>query len=171
MNNGKCIYFVEGSCEQQLIRAFREKPEKIIPGKIKVFNVIQKLLPKSQLLSIQPGTKVAFVFDTDIEVTAHLQRNMELIRKYCGGVRIVFLPQVLNLEDELVRCTDVKKAWELTKSSGTNKFKTDFCRMKPAECRRLLERHGMEIEKLWQTKAPAAFAFIEENAKLIRVQE
>jgi len=170
MNNGKCIYFVEGSCEQQLIRALREVPEKVIPGKVKVFNVIQKLLPKSQLLAIQPGTKVAFVFDTDIEVTAHLRRNVELIRKYCGAVQIVYLPQVLNLEDELVRCTDVKRASELTKSSGTNKFKTDFCRMKPADCRRLLERHGIETEKLWQTQVPAAFAFIEENAGLIRTR-
>ena len=50
MNNGKCIYFVEGACEQQLIRVLREKPAKVIPGKIKVFNVIQKLIPKSQLL-------------------------------------------------------------------------------------------------------------------------
>jgi len=170
MINGKCIYFVEGSCEQQLIRALREKPEKIIPGKIKVFNVILNLLPKSLLLTIQPGTRVAFVFDTDVEMTDCLRKNQSLIRQYCGGVRTVFLPQVLNLEDELVRCTDVKKAWELTKSSGTNKFKTDFCRMKPAECRKLLERHGLKAEALWQTKVPPAFSFIERNDSMIRMK-
>ena len=39
-------------------------------------NVIQKLIPKSQLLSIQPGTTIVFVFDTDIEKTNVLDQNM-----------------------------------------------------------------------------------------------
>lgn len=33
MNRGKCIYYVEGPCEQQLISALKEAPEKLIPGK------------------------------------------------------------------------------------------------------------------------------------------
>ena len=51
--NNKCIYYVEGPCEQQLIAALKENPAKLIPGKIKVFNVIQNLIPKSQMLSIE----------------------------------------------------------------------------------------------------------------------
>lgn len=51
--NNKCIYYVEGPCEQQLIAALKENPAKLIPGKIKVFNVIQNLIPKSQTLSIE----------------------------------------------------------------------------------------------------------------------
>ena len=50
--NNKCIYYVEGPCEQQLIAALKEAPERLIPGKIKVFNVVQNLIPKSQMLSI-----------------------------------------------------------------------------------------------------------------------
>ncbi len=38
--NDKCIYYVEGPCEQQLIAALKETPRKLIPGKIKVFNVV-----------------------------------------------------------------------------------------------------------------------------------
>ena len=57
--NNKCIYYVEGPCEQQLIVALKEAPERLIPGKIKVFNVVQNLIPKSQMLSIQAGTTVA----------------------------------------------------------------------------------------------------------------
>ena len=56
--NNKCIYYVEGPCEQQLIAALKEAPERLIPGKIKVFNVVQNLIPKSQMLSIQAGTIV-----------------------------------------------------------------------------------------------------------------
>ena len=65
MNRGKCIYYVEGPCEQQLISALKEAPEKLIPGKIKVFNVVQNLIPKSQILAIQAGTTVVLVFDTE----------------------------------------------------------------------------------------------------------
>mgnify|MGYP005925665049 CR=1 FL=1 len=54
--NNKCIYYVEGPCEQQLIAALKEAPERLIPGKIKVFNVVQNLIPKSPMLSIQAGT-------------------------------------------------------------------------------------------------------------------
>lgn len=51
--NNKCIYYVEGPCEQQLIAALKQNPAKLIPGKIKVLNVIQNLIPKSQMLSIE----------------------------------------------------------------------------------------------------------------------
>lgn len=50
--NNKCIYYVEGPCEQQLIAALKETPARLIPGKVKVFNVVQNLIPKSQMLSI-----------------------------------------------------------------------------------------------------------------------
>ena len=76
--NNKCIDYVEGPCEQQLI----------------------------PMLSIQAGTTVVLVFDTDVPQTSNLKKNLELLTRYCGKLKIIFLPQVLNLEDELVRCTD-----------------------------------------------------------------
>ena len=105
--NNKCIYYVEDPCEQQLIAALKEAPERLIPGKIKVFNVVQNLIPKSQMSENH------------------------------------FFPQVLNLEDELVRCTDVRTAMELTKSGSVKNFKTDFCKMKAKDCRSMLERHKL----------------------------
>ena len=47
--NSKCIYFVEGECEKQLINALKISPEILTPGKVKVYNVKQNLIPKSQL--------------------------------------------------------------------------------------------------------------------------
>ena len=64
----------------------------------KVYNVVQNLIPKSQMLSIQAGTTVVLVFDTDVEQTANLKKNLELLNRYCGKLHIVFLPQVLNLK-------------------------------------------------------------------------
>ena len=169
MNHGKCIYYVEGPCEQQLISALKEAPEKLIPGKIKVFNVVQNLIPKSQLLSIQAGTTVVLVFDTDVTQTLNLKKNLELLERYCGKLKIVFLPQVLNLEEELVRCTDVKAVTELTKSGSVKNFKTDFCKMKVKDCRSMLERHQLNIARLWMTKTPDAFTFTESNGDSIKL--
>ena len=92
--NNKCIYYVEGPCEQQLIAALKEAPERLIPGKIKIFNVVQNLIPKSQMLSIQAGTTVVLVFDTDVLQTSNLKKNLELLTRYCGKLKIIFLPQV-----------------------------------------------------------------------------
>lgn len=169
MNRGKCIYYVEGPCEQQLISALKEAPEKLIPGKIKVFNVVQNLIPKSQMLSIQAGTTVVLVFDTDVSQTLNLKKNLELLERYCGKLKIVFLPQVLNLEEELVRCTNVKIVTELTKSGSVKNFKTDFCKMKVKDCRSMLERHQLSIAWLWMTKTPDAFDFTENNGDSIKL--
>ena len=130
--NNKCIYYVEGSCEQQLIAVLKEAPERLIPGKIKVFNVVQNLIPKSQMSENH------------------------------------FFPQVLNLEDELVRCTDVRTAMELTKSGSVKNFKTDFCKMKAKDCRSMLERHKLDYARLWMTKTPEAFSFVENNSSQIK---
>lgn len=94
--NNKCIYYVEDPCEQQLIAALKESPSKLIPGKVKVYNVVQNLIPKSQMLSIQSGTTVVLAFDTDVEQTTNLKKNLELLNRYYGKLHIVFLPQVLN---------------------------------------------------------------------------
>lgn len=64
-----CIYFVEGKCEATLLAALKERPQKIMPGRVKIFNVIGNVLPRSQLVTIQTGTTVVFVFDTDVPIT------------------------------------------------------------------------------------------------------
>lgn len=164
----KCIYYVEGPCEQQLIAALKETPGKLIPGKVKVFNVVQNLIPKSQMLSIQAGTTVVLVFDTDVSQTSNLKKNLELLSRYCGKLKIVFLPQVLNLEEELVRCTDVKKITELTKSGSVKNFKTDFCKMRTKDCRIMLDRHKLEYARLWMTRCLGVFDFVENNGTQVK---
>lgn len=52
--NNKCIYYVEGPCEQKLISALKERPEKLIPGKVKVFDVVQN----SKQISVRRNQKI-----------------------------------------------------------------------------------------------------------------
>lgn len=155
--NNKCIYFVEGSCEKQLVEALKLPPANLIPGKVTVFNPIQNLLSKSQLLMIKPYSIVIFVYDTDVPEVDILRENVSRITKYCMNVRIVHLMQVPNIEGELVRCTDVKLAQMLTKSRSANDFKSDFCRLTPQACKYLLSRHHLIANSLWTTPVSAPF--------------
>lgn len=166
--NTKCVYLTEGACEQQLINALKAEPAQLIPGKVKVFNIIQEKLSKSQLVTFSPGSIVVFVFDTDVEITEYLKKNVQLVKKYCSRVKLVTLAQVLNLEDELKRCTDVKRAQDITKSKSVRDFKSDFCRMKVIECRNALERHKLDTAKLWTMKPQGAFGFIVQNGEVVK---
>ena len=126
MNYKRCMYFVEGECEEQLINALKLEPRRLIPGKVKVHNVIQDILPRMVVNKIQPGTNVIFVFDTDIPKTDVLQKNIKYVKKYTSQVKLVCLAEVMNFEDEIVRATDVNKAKELTRSPSNSEFKSDL---------------------------------------------
>ncbi len=165
--NTRCIYFAEGDCEAQLLSALRLPPERILPGKVRVFNVIQNLIPKSQLLTLQAGMTVVFVFDTDTEQTEHLRQNIQRVQRYCR-VRLLTVTQVLNLEDELVRSTDVRSVQELTQSRSQHNFKSDFCRMKPEDCLAMLRRHHLDLQKLWAKEPPEAYGFVRQDGKAVK---
>ena len=125
--NKTCVYYCEGEDDQKLIDALKVTPNKILSGKSKKLNVIQSLIPKSILLGIKPNTNVVLVFDTDVTTNLNvIKKNIENIKKYCRGVKIIYLLQVKNLEDELIRCTDIKSVLELTKSKSLSNFKADF---------------------------------------------
>ena len=164
--NNNCIYFVEGDCEAKLINALKQKPELLQPGKVVVLNLIQNYIPKSRLLSITPETKVVFVFDTDKKEVEHLRKNIEYIEKYCKKSKLIFLPQVLNLEDELVRCTDVSEPKEITKSKSNSNFKSDFCKL--TDARSTLTRHQLDVLALWSQNPPEPFTFVKNNSSQIK---
>lgn len=49
MNYRKCVYFVEGPCEKQLIEVLnKQHPYLLTPGKVNVLNPIQALIPRRQ---------------------------------------------------------------------------------------------------------------------------
>lgn len=167
--NKTCVYYCEGEDDQKLIDALKATPGKILPGKSKKLNVVQTLIPKSILLGIKPDTNMVLVFDTDVMTNLDVvKKNIDNINKYCHGVKIVYLLQVKNLEDELVRCTDVKSVMELTKSKSLSNFKADFRKINEKQCRHTLERHKIDVNRLWITDAPNAFDFAERNSELIK---
>lgn len=163
----KVVYFVEGECEEKLINALKEKPSVIRPGKVKKVNVIQNELSTSQLIQIQAGTIVVLVFDTDVPLTDHLKRNIKLLERKCTKVKLIYLPQVLSFEDELVRCSDVTRVEDLTHSRSRRDFKRDFCAA--TNTRNLLEQHHLSVSALWTKKPPEAFSFLAANSEGIKL--
>ena len=99
-----------GPCEKQLIEVLnKQHPYLLTPGKVNVLNPIQALIPRSAITGLSPGTEVVFVFDTDVEKTDILLKNIQHVKDYVSQVKVVNLAQVLNFEDEIVRATDLKK--------------------------------------------------------------
>ena len=129
----KCIYLTEGECEEKLIRALKERPSLVLPGKVKKFNVIQNELPVSLLMQFDPGSIVVLIFDTDKDETSHLRKNIALLKSLSFKVEILTILQVLNFEDEIARATDVSKAQDLTRSKTINDFKSAVNRMNELE--------------------------------------
>lgn len=165
MNN--CIYYVEGECEKKLIAALKEHPALIMPGKIKVRNVITGLIPKSELLSIKEKTVVVMVFDTDVDKTDLLIKNMENLRKLKIPLKIITVAQIPDFESELVRSTNVKNVTELTRSASKSDFKRDFCRL--SDCRNTLNKHDFNLDLMWTQKTTGQFSFVEQQSSYIKL--
>ena len=131
----------------------------ILSGSVNILNVKQKELPSSILANLSSNTTVILIFDTDTKNTEILHRNIETLRK-CRNVRSVWcVTQVENLEDELIRSTDIKEIRELTGSKSNSDFKRDWIREK-----RLIEklnRRGFNYALFWATQPGEAYADIE----------
>ena len=95
MNYRRCMYYVEGQCEEQLINVLKAEPRRLTPGKVKVHNIIQEEIPRREVNMISQGTTVVFVYDTDVEKTDVLKKNIDHVMKYASQAKIVHLAQVL----------------------------------------------------------------------------
>ena len=126
------------------------------------------MIPKAYVASFGRNSFVTLIFDTDIPQTDILRENISLLKKHCTGVRVIYLAQVQNFEDEIVRATDVKSAADLTRSPNVRTFKSDFVRMKAKECRSALERHHLDVKILWAKKPLPPFDFFEQNGHCIK---
>lgn len=169
MANQKYYYFTEGQCEEKLVKALKLRPALLKPGKVKIFNVVQNVLPVSILMSIEPGSAAVLVFDTDKDETDHLRQNVMLLKKRCSGVGVLSILQVLNFEDEVERSTDVNRAEDLTRSKTVEDFKSSVNRMKEIDFRRALERHKFDINALWAKEPPEEFRFFTQDSWKIKV--
>lgn len=147
MGEKNYIYYVEGQCEEKLVKTLKTDMRLILPGKIIKRNVVQERLRRAQLTTLKRGTTAVLVFDTDTDNTDILMENIDILNQEKAITKVICITQVENLEDEIVRSCDVKNANELTNSRSISSFKSDFIRA--SNLKGTLEKHKFCFEKLW----------------------
>ena len=165
--NYRFQYYVEGDCEKKLLSVLKEQKVFILPGKVEIFNVIQERFSNLQLRTLSDKTIVILVFDTDKEETDTLWENLRILKKDPRIKAVWCVLQVDNLEDELVRSTDIKEIKELLPCPSNKEFKHYFLIEK-----RLFEKlrsHNFNFNRIWISHPKHGFREIENDGQKIKL--
>ena len=160
-------YYVEGEDEEKLIRTLKTDLMCIKPGKVQKFNVVDCELTDARLASLRPKTMVVLIFDTDTGSSSILAKNLKKLKGCPNVSEIITIPQVPNLEGELIRSCNVKGITELLNSQSRDGFKTDFIHVTNLKAK--LNEHKFSIRKLWTGKPKGPYKTIENEAERIKI--
>ncbi len=159
-------YFVEGECEEKVIKTLKSDMQLIVPGKVQKFNVVQNKLTEQRLMQLKPGTAVVLVFDTDTLNSKILEENIEILQKEQSVKAVLCITQVKNLEDEFVRSCDIKQIRDLTGSKTNEEFKHDMQKVNNFDVK--LTQHKFDFNKFWAMEAGGVFSGIKNSAGSIK---
>lgn len=162
-------YYVEGTDEEKLINVLKSEMSMICSGKVEKFNVTQKELTLLRLMQLKKDTNVVLVFDTDVGNVEILRKNIQIL-KQCSQVKnIICIPQVENLEDELIRSCNIKQIKELTGSRSNKDFKHALIIEKNLASK--LKSRNFDIKKFWISTPANQYKEIANNALKIKLPE
>ena len=160
-------YYVEGQDEEKLINVLKTQLGLIKPGKVQRLNVVEQGINNVRLRALSAGTMVVLVFDTDTGKKDILRKNIEALRACKSVTDIVLIPQVPNLEGELVRSCNIRKIEELLKSKSKTEFKSDLIRV--SNLAQKLQEHQFDIRLFWSSKAPEPYQEFENQADMVKL--
>lgn len=135
-------------------------------GKVQKLNVVENRIPLNILRTLKKGTIVVLVFDTDTEKVDVLKHNIKLLKECKFISKIITIPQVKNLEDELVRSCDIRNITELLGSRSKREFKSDLIRITNLDSK--LKEHKFDINLFWNQQPGAPYQEIINEATLIK---
>lgn len=161
-------YYVEGDDEKALINALKSELRCIEAGKVEVFNVVQRAITPNRLRTLQAGTTVILVYDTDVEKVDTLKNNIRVLKKHNAIKEVLCIPQVTNLEDVLVDTCGVNKVTDITHSQTKTDFKRDIIRCTNLGGR--LKASGFDISKLWEKVPKNKFKDFGNDANRIKLK-
>lgn len=147
--NRKYQYLVEGETEKKLITELKKEGGFILSGAVNHFNVVDQRLTNAMVANISNNTVVILVFDTDKKKTDILKDNITKLKKSRNVKDVWCVMQVKNLEDELIRSTDVMRIRDLIGCRSDSDFKRDFIKEKRLIAK--LREHSFDIDKMWVT--------------------
>lgn len=166
MGNNYYQYYVEGDDDRKIVNTLKTEFQTIQPGKVDVFNVVQNLLNKNRIQVLKKDTTVVLVFDTDTSSSEILKKNIEFLEKQKIIKDVICVPQVRNLEEELVRACDIKHVKELTGSKTDSEFKSDVLKMN--NLKQKLEEKEFRLDEFWCSLPKGDFTQIRNESEKIR---
>ena len=125
LSNTRIQYYVEGECEQKLVKTLVAH-NLILPGQTDVLNPVQDHIKSTHLRKLPAKTTVVLIFDTDKNNLDILRTNIQFLKQHPNIKKIITVPQVTNLEKELIRCTDIHQIRQLLNCKTNSEFKTAF---------------------------------------------
>lgn len=167
MKNVKYQYFVEGEDEKKLLNTLKNQLGLVRAGKVQVLNVVQNKFPDAILRTLTNGTVIVLVFDTDTGNADILNSNIKLLNKCPFISRVITVPQVKNLEDELVRSCDIGNITQLLNSRSKKDYKSDLIRITNLESK--LKEHKFDISRFWSKQPEAPYQNIANDASQIKL--
>lgn len=159
-------YFVEGEDEKKLVDVLKSDMKLIVSGKSQVFNVTQQKLMRLRVMNLKPGTTVVLIFDADAGNLQILKDNINFLHKEKVVSEVICVIQVRNLEDELIRCCNIRQIKELLGSKSEKEYKTDL--IKEKNLAKKLTEKKVDINLLWIMSDTGKYIEIENNAQKIK---
>lgn len=163
-------YFVEGKCEEKFINTFKvPKYGFILPGSVDVFNFINEEITDLRIMQLKPNANIVLVYDTDVENTHMLDKNIKKLNKY-GFKRIYHVQSIKNFEDEIVYSSSIKNINSLFSTSSKNEFKRDFCKANNQSLFKKLNSIDFNFNNIWTRQDNGVFKnySTKEGSKLIK---
>lgn len=159
-------YYVEGEDERKLLSVLKTEMGLIVPGKIDVINVVQEEITSIRLMQLKKGTTVILVFDTDEGNVDVLKENIKILEKCPTIKQVICIPQVENLEDEIIRSCNIKQMKELLGSKSNKDYKHDLIVEK--NLKKKLLTHQFDINKFWSKSPQNKYSSIRNEASKVK---
>lgn len=170
--NDIIVYIVEGETERHIIKAIKNKY--MLPGKIYIQNPTQIEISQAFVRTLKPKTTVGIIFDTDIEeehAVNRLRKNIEMLRKSKQVKSVFTIPQIKNIEDEIIYSTKkLNRIQDLIHSESEKDFKRDFLSTHESYILNVLEKKHFDISKFWSRSPQNCYCEFKNEAENIKIK-
>ena len=133
-------------------------------------NVYDKLFKNKDIentLIISPPKCGKTTLLRDLTRLLSKNKNIKMLNECSFISKVITIPQVKNLEDELVRCCNIGNITELLNSRSKKDFKSDLIHVTNLDSK--LREHGFNINLFWNKQPDAPYQRIVNEAAQIKI--
>ena len=161
-------YYVEGEDDKKVIDTLKTEMGLIKPGKVQVLNVVTEKITDLRLRALSPGTTIVLVFDVDAGSVDILNKNIAKLKSCSAVANVITIPQVANLEEEILRSCDVGRIEDLLNSKSRRDFKSDLLHVTNLAAK--LKVHHFNFDLFWTTAPTQPYQFIPNQSSHVKIK-